>query len=145
MVPVALNDRWFVDFMSEQLTDGRRYRILTVVDDYTRECLPLVADTSLSGARVAREPDRLESRSPDVDVPSHSIVILEHTTWRVLSRNTRKIAFVLRSGAVSLHEVESLKASRACSASICATGTKSSKTFGGTAINFDNSECSFAT
>ena len=35
--------------------DGRRFRILTVVDNCTRECLALIADTSLSGARVARE------------------------------------------------------------------------------------------
>jgi putative transposase len=42
-----------------QLTDGRRFRILTVVDDCTRECLALVADTSLTGTRVARELDRL--------------------------------------------------------------------------------------
>jgi putative transposase len=40
--------------VSDQLTDGR-FRILTVVDDCTRECLTLVADTSLSGTRVARE------------------------------------------------------------------------------------------
>jgi putative transposase len=59
MVPVAPNDRWSLDFVSDQLTDGRRFRILTVVDDCTRECLTLVADTSLSGARVARELDRL--------------------------------------------------------------------------------------
>src|SRR5437867_13006643 len=39
--------------------DGRRFRILTVVDNCTRECLALVADTSLSGVRVARELDRL--------------------------------------------------------------------------------------
>jgi putative transposase len=45
--------------VSDQLTDGRRFRILTVVDDCTRECLALVADTSLSGVRVARELDRL--------------------------------------------------------------------------------------
>jgi transposase InsO family protein len=37
----------------------RRFRILTIVDDRTRECLALVADTSLSGARLARELDRL--------------------------------------------------------------------------------------
>ena len=43
------------DFASDTLTDGRRFRILVVVDDFTRECLCLVADTSLSGARVARE------------------------------------------------------------------------------------------
>lgn len=40
---------------SDTLTDGRRIRILAVVDDFTRECLCLVADTSLSGLRVARE------------------------------------------------------------------------------------------
>jgi putative transposase len=45
--------------VSDQRTDGRRFRILTVVDDCTRECLALVADTSLSGARVARELHRL--------------------------------------------------------------------------------------
>jgi len=59
MVPMAPNDRWSLDFVSDQLTDGRRFRILTVVDDCTRECLALVADTSLSGARVAQELDRL--------------------------------------------------------------------------------------
>ena len=53
------NDRWSLDFVSDQMTDGRRFRILTVVDDCTRECLALVVDTSLSGARVARELDRL--------------------------------------------------------------------------------------
>ncbi|QOZ48646.1 IS3 family transposase [Bradyrhizobium sp. CCBAU 53340] len=57
--PMTANDRWSLDFVSDQLTDGRRFRILTVVDDCTRECLALVADTSLSGARVARELDRL--------------------------------------------------------------------------------------
>ena len=55
----APNDRWSLDFVSDQLTDGRRFRILAVVDDCTRECLALVADTSLSGMRVARELDRL--------------------------------------------------------------------------------------
>ena len=44
------------------LSDGRRFRILAVVDDFTRECLALVADTSLSGTRVARELDALVIR-----------------------------------------------------------------------------------
>lgn len=53
------------DFIQDVLTDGRRFRVLTVVDDFTRECLALVADTSLSGQRVARELDRLvEWRGP---------------------------------------------------------------------------------
>lgn len=56
-VPGGPNQRWSLDFVSDSFTDGRRFRILTVVDDFTRECLALVADTSLSGARVARELD----------------------------------------------------------------------------------------
>ena len=56
-VPQAANDRWSLDFISDALTDGRRFRALAVVDDFTRECLALVADTSLSGARVVRELD----------------------------------------------------------------------------------------
>ena len=49
------NQRWSLDFVSDSLICGRRFRILCVVDDFSRECLALVADTSLSGARVARE------------------------------------------------------------------------------------------
>lgn len=49
--------RWSLDFVSDQLTDGRRFRIPTVIDNRTRECLTLVADTSLSGRWVARELD----------------------------------------------------------------------------------------
>jgi putative transposase len=59
LVPMMPNERWSLDFVSDQLICGRRFRILTIVDDCTRECLTLVADTSLSGVRVARELDRL--------------------------------------------------------------------------------------
>ena len=57
VLPQGPNQRWSLDFLSDTLTDGRRFRILAVVDDFTRESLCLVADTSLSGARVARELD----------------------------------------------------------------------------------------
>ena len=53
-LPQGPNQRRSLDFASDTLTNGRRFRILVVVDDFTRECLCLVADTSLSGARVAR-------------------------------------------------------------------------------------------
>ena len=56
-MPQGPNQRWSLDFVSDALADGRRFRILAVVDDFTRECLCLVADTSLSGHRVAREID----------------------------------------------------------------------------------------
>ena len=41
------------------MTDGRRFRVLVIVDDCTRECLALVPGTSILGARVARELDRI--------------------------------------------------------------------------------------
>jgi putative transposase len=58
-VPLMPNQRWSLDFVSDQFTDCRRFRVLTVIDDCTRECLALVADTSLSGSRVARELNQL--------------------------------------------------------------------------------------
>ncbi len=60
-MPVAAlpNDRWSLDFVSDQLVSGRRFRILGIYDDCTRECLAAVADVSLSGRRVARELDLL--------------------------------------------------------------------------------------
>lgn len=57
LLPDAPNRRWSLDFVSDAFTDGRRFRIFAVVDDFTRECLSLVADTSISGRRVARELD----------------------------------------------------------------------------------------
>jgi putative transposase len=58
-VPQDRNLRWSLDFVADTLVSGRRFRILTLVDDFTRECLGLVADTSLTGLRVARELDRI--------------------------------------------------------------------------------------
>ncbi len=54
-IPQGPNQRWSLDFLSDAFVDGRRFRILVVVDDFTRECLALVADTSLPGLRVVRE------------------------------------------------------------------------------------------
>ena len=56
-LPQGANQRWSLDFVSDVLTDGRRFRVLVIVDDFTRECLALVVDTSISGRRVARELD----------------------------------------------------------------------------------------
>jgi putative transposase len=66
------------------LTDGRRFRILAVVDDCTRECLALVADNSLPGLRVARELDaiiRQRGRHPDTIVSDNGT---EYTSNAVL-------------------------------------------------------------
>lgn len=53
------NDRWNMDFVAQRLSDGRWIRVLTVVDQYTRECLILHADTALSGAKVAAALDQI--------------------------------------------------------------------------------------
>ena len=54
-VPQGPNQGWSLEFVSDQLGSGRRFRILAVVDDFTRERLALAADTSLCGKREARE------------------------------------------------------------------------------------------
>jgi putative transposase len=59
LLPHGPNQRWSLDFLSDAFVDGRRFRVLAVVDDFTRECLGLVADTSLSGRRVTRELDAI--------------------------------------------------------------------------------------
>lgn len=56
------NQVWAMDFMSDQLADGRRLRVLPIIDVHTRECLAIEVDTSLTGERVARTLDGLQSR-----------------------------------------------------------------------------------
>ena len=58
-IPQGPNQRWSLDFVSDSLSCGRRFRILNVIDDFSRGCLAAVVDTSLSGERVARELDRI--------------------------------------------------------------------------------------
>ena len=53
------NQRWSMDFVSERLADGRWFRILTILDQYTRECLCAYADRSQTGEKVAGQLDRL--------------------------------------------------------------------------------------
>ncbi|BAE49836.1 Transposase and inactivated derivative [Paramagnetospirillum magneticum AMB-1] len=62
LVEARANARWSLDFVHDQLACGRRFRILNVVDDVTRECLAAIPDTSISGARVTRELSALIAR-----------------------------------------------------------------------------------
>jgi putative transposase len=81
-VPQSPNERWSIDFVSDQFFDGRRLRILAVVDDCTRECLALVADTSISGLRVARELDRLlVARAKPTTIVSDNVLRQEMEQW----------------------------------------------------------------
>lgn len=62
-LPTRPTERWSMDFLHDRLADGRRFRVLTMVDDYSRECPALVADTSLTGARVVQVLERLADTS----------------------------------------------------------------------------------
>jgi putative transposase len=59
VVPSCPNERWSMDFVSDQLANGRRIRVLNIVDDYSRVCVGQLVDVSISGARVARFLDQL--------------------------------------------------------------------------------------
>ena len=88
LVPDRPNIRWSLDFVSDALTDGRRFRVLAVVDDYTRECLALVADTSLSGIRVVRELDAIITKrgGPSAIVSDNGT---EFTSMAIVNRRAR--------------------------------------------------------
>ncbi len=62
LVEAKVNARWSLDFVHDQFAYGRRFRILNIVDDVTRECLAAIPDTSISGKRVARELTALIAR-----------------------------------------------------------------------------------
>ena len=57
--PQRINQHWSMDFVSDSLYNGRRFRVLTVVDDMSRECPVLEVDHSLTGQRVTRTLDRI--------------------------------------------------------------------------------------
>jgi putative transposase len=100
-LPEAPNQRWSLDFVSDALSNGRRFRVLAVVDDFTRECLGLVADTSLSGLRVGRELDRIiELRGKPLtivsdngtELTSYAIPHWQETRGAVAPHRTRQAA-----------------------------------------------------
>jgi transposase InsO family protein len=55
LVEARPNARWSLDFVHDQMANGRRFRILNITDDVTHKCLGSIPDTSISGQRVARE------------------------------------------------------------------------------------------
>jgi transposase InsO family protein len=85
LVEARPNARWSIDFVHDQLASGRRLRILNVLDDVTKECLAGVADTSISGKRVARELTALVARRgrPALIVSDHGTEFTSNAmlTW----------------------------------------------------------------
>jgi len=68
LVPDMINQRWSVDFVSDQLANGRRFRVLIVIDDFTRECVLQIVDFSISGERVGRELNQISRPLPKIIV-----------------------------------------------------------------------------
>lgn len=58
-LPSKPNERWSLDFVSDQLADGRRFRVLNIVDDYSRVCVGQIVDLSISGERLSRYLEQL--------------------------------------------------------------------------------------
>ena len=61
-VPVKPDQRWSMDFVSDALANGRVFRTLNIIDDFSRECVAIEVDTSLGGERVVRVLERLKEQ-----------------------------------------------------------------------------------
>ncbi len=82
------NQCWSLDFVHDQLATGRRFRVLNIVDDVTRECLRAVPDTSMSGLRVVRELAALitERGKPGMIVSDNVLC------WEAAARNSQQVS-----------------------------------------------------
>jgi putative transposase len=110
--PKRAGERYSIDFMSDSLATGRSFRMLNIVDDYTRECLAIEVDTSLPGERVARVLDSLveSGRKPAVIVldngPEFAGRVLD--TWAV--RNGVQLRFIDPGKPIQNAYIESFNA-----------------------------------
>lgn len=95
-VPSKPNERWSVDFMSDQLSNGRRFRILNLVDDYTRECIGQLVDFSISGERLTRFLDELRRRRsmPKILVCDNGTELTSKAMFFWSQRTTTKLHFI---------------------------------------------------
>jgi putative transposase len=84
LVPDGTNCRWSLDFVSDAFSDGRRFRILCIVDDFSREALATVPDISLSGERMTRELDEVILRrgNPDMIVSDNGTEMTSHAVLK---------------------------------------------------------------
>jgi transposase InsO family protein len=105
------NARWSVDFVQDQFADGRRFRILNVIDDVTKESLAAVVDTSISGRRVARELTALIERrgKPGVIVSDNVLAREQIAVLGVRSHGIRATGYLRNSypGGLRRQEVVS--------------------------------------
>ena len=95
LVPAQPNERWSVDFMSDQLANGRRFRILNIVDDFSRQCVGQIVDTSISGQRLARFLDELgQTALPKVLVCDNGSELTSKAMFFWSQRSGTKLHFI---------------------------------------------------
>ena len=77
------NARWSLDFVHDQMANGRRFRVLNITDDVTHECLGAIPDTSISGHRVARELTAIIARrgKPGMIVSDNGTELTSHAIF----------------------------------------------------------------
>ena len=94
LVEAKPNARWSLDFVHDQLAYGRRFRILNIVDDVTRECLAAIPDTSISGQRVARELTTIIERrgKPRMIVSDNGTEFTSNAILRLEQRASDRVA-----------------------------------------------------
>ena len=111
LVEARANARWSLDFVHDQFACGRRFRVLNVVDDVTRECLAAIPDTSISGRRVARELTALIDRrgKPGMIVSDNVLARERNAVLGVRSRGIRSTGYLWNScpGGLRRQEVVS--------------------------------------
>ncbi len=93
-VPAAPNQAWSIDFMSDSLTDGRKFRLLNIIDDFNRESLAMEVDTSLPSLRVIRVLERLilERGSPASIRCDNGPEFISHKLEEWCSHESRRIS-----------------------------------------------------
>src|SRR4051812_40354847 len=118
LLPALPNSRWSIDFIHDQLACGRRFRILNVIDDVTKECLAAVADTSISGKRVARELTALIARRG-----RPAMIVSDHGTEFTSTRCSAGRARTASPGTSSRPASRCRTASARASTGACATSS----------------------
>ena len=107
--PKRVNQRWSMDFVSDSLCTGQRFRVLAILDDFSRECLALEVDTSIGGARVVNTLERLaELRGlPDVITIDNGPEFTGKTLDEWAYRNGVKLNFIRPGKPVENAYIES--------------------------------------
>lgn len=106
-VPSGAGQRWSMDFVSDQLACGRRFRVLNVIDDYTRECVLQITDVSIGGKRVAKALSASGRMLPDTIVCDNGTEFTSKAMFEWAKENKVSLSFIRPGKPVDNAFVES--------------------------------------